>query len=475
VARFIGIFTLILLAIAPFVAYNVIHTADARDGKVHLTYMAWGNPEQQDTDDAVLKAFEESHPNIKIDFIVAPSSDYPQKIQIMMASGVAPDVFKLDLFYLPKYFPAGYFMPLEDFAKKDSTFSFDDFYPMTKEELTYNGKILGLNTLFGGRIVYYNKKLFKEAGLPDPYEQFQRGEWTYDAFANAARKLTIYENGMAKQFGVKFDFYDMWWVVWGYGGDITDKNHHVYIDDPASIAGMKWYADLLHKDHVMPRPGEDAAGIFSFESGRLGMLVDWQGASPRLRRKINNMFDWDIVPVPRGPAGHYSLMKGNGLIMSSKTRHPAESWEFLKFLNSPETEMAYCGPALRRAIPTRIVEDNPKPGRIDKTKYLSDKWTKNPLNPKSSESPNPPPPPRNTGTFLAIHDTAHRLPVTELWQDWQPDYRNWFGRLNRNEITTEQFCRGLAKYLRDLLGKPKGDPLVTPGKPASNAPAGVRQ
>src|SRR5436190_1180796 len=83
--------------------YIDFHTADARDGKIHLQYMAWGNPEQQDTDIFVLQEYERRNPHIKIDPIVAPGNDYPPKVQIMLACGIAPDVFKFDLFYLPKY------------------------------------------------------------------------------------------------------------------------------------------------------------------------------------------------------------------------------------------------------------------------------------------------------------------------------------------------------------------------------------
>lgn len=466
-ARVLGIIVLVLLFLAPIATYTSIHTSDARDGKVHLSYMAWGSPEQQATDIAVLRKFEARNPNIKVDFIVAPGNDYPPKVQIMMAADIAPDVFKFDLFYLPKYFPHDFFMPLDQFDEQDDTFSFNDFHPATKGELQYNGKILGLNTLFGGRILYYNKKLFKEAGLPDPYEQFQRGEWTFEAFAKTAKALTkLDHDGIQVQLGARFDIMDMWWLIWGFGGEIIDKNHNIYINEPEAIEAIRFYAQLLKDKAVMW--GARDSSKFLLERGQLGIYFESQGASPRLRRQINdssktltekqktepNAFDWDICPVPTGRAGPISLMKGNGLIMSSRTKHPKEAWELLKFLNSPETEMEYCGPALRRAIPTRIVQDNAPPERIDMAKYLS---------PKRNDDDKNPPPPYNTKTFLNILDKARQLPVTDKWQNWQPDFAYWFDKLNREAVTPEEFAAGLEKDLRKTLGPPTGPKLFTPG------------
>jgi hypothetical protein len=124
--------------------------------------------------------------------------------------------------------------------------------------------------------------------------------------------------------------------------------------------------------------------------------------------------------------------------------------------------MKYCGPSLRRAIPKRIIQENAPPGRIDKAKFLSDKF----------DGVKDPPPPHNTQTFLNIHATARRLPVADKWQDWQQNFNFWFDKLNRNVVTPEEFTAGLEKDLRKTLGSPTGPRLFTPGTVTKPAGAG---
>ena len=38
--------------------------------------------------------------------------------------------------------------------------------------------------------MFYNKTMFEQAGLPDPYELQEAGEWTWEAMLDAAKKLT---------------------------------------------------------------------------------------------------------------------------------------------------------------------------------------------------------------------------------------------------------------------------------------------
>jgi len=419
---------------APPLAYVYIHTPAVRDDKTHIRYMTWGNPTQVATDKAVLERFMELNPDIVVEAITAPGGPYHQKLQVMLASNTAPDVFKMDLYWLPKYFPYGYFMPLNELDAKDPDFSFDDFYAQTKEELSYNGKIYGLNTLFGGKMMYYNKTAFQKAGLPDPWEQQQRGEWTFDAMLHAAKTLTVQGDRRIERFGIRLDQGDLWWIIWGFGGDAIDKQHNVYLDKPETIAGLKFFHDLMHEHRVMPQPGEAAGGVLSFESGTIAMASGYAGETPRLRKDIK-VFDWDFVPVPRGPKGQYSLVKGNGLIINAKTKEVEASWRLVKFMNSREGELAYCGPQLRRAAPTRIsVSKDPEFLKHDGR------------------------PPFNTGAYEVLYATGRELPVTAKWQSWQTVWNEYIERMSMSKTNPdyrppEVAGPEMARRVREILAQ----------------------
>ena len=69
-------------------------------------------------------------------------------------------------------------------------------------ENMYQGRLLGLNVLFGGPNLYYNKDLFAQALVPEPYDLWKRGEWTWDKFEEVSRLLTKRdEKGRTTQFG----------------------------------------------------------------------------------------------------------------------------------------------------------------------------------------------------------------------------------------------------------------------------------
>lgn len=425
---------LIVLLAAPVAVYCWLQNPQAEDGKIHLRYMAWGTPEQQVTERKILDGFEQLHPDIKVDDLIIPATEYFQKEQIMLASRTEPDVFRVDLYYYPGYAKHGYFLPLDHFIAADRSFSLKDFLPQPIEEMTVDGQLMGMNVIFGGQVLYYNKDLFKAAGLPDPYDEFKKGHWTLDAFLHDARKLTIVDPAthQVRQIGCVLEGDDPWIFTWDFGGNIVSLDGKVEADQPASIAGLTFFSDLIHKYHVMPPPVATAISIFNFEAGNVGMINGWAGESPRYRQ--NAHFKWDICPMPRGPAGQFTMCKGNALVISARTSHPRKCWELLKYMTSPAVEREYCGDTLRRAIPTRrSVAESPD--------FLH-----------ASQ------PPFNTGTFVNIYQAGRRLPITDRWNEWQPAYMNWIERLDSDDprihTTPAQTGAGMKRDIQPILDRP---------------------
>ena len=105
--------------------------------------------------------------------------------------------------------------------------------------------------------LYYNKKLFDDAGLPYPTEN-----WTWNDLLSAARKLTIDGNkdGVPEQWGIQmnanwengFEY----WVAAAGGRLISEDGKKIvgYMDSPEAIRALKFYADLYHKYRVAPPP-----------------------------------------------------------------------------------------------------------------------------------------------------------------------------------------------------------------------------
>lgn len=60
--------------------------------KVTLKFTFWGSPEEKKAVESAIKAFEEKNPNITIDPVHIPGTDFLQKLNAMIAGNEAPDI-----------------------------------------------------------------------------------------------------------------------------------------------------------------------------------------------------------------------------------------------------------------------------------------------------------------------------------------------------------------------------------------------
>ena len=365
------------------------------DTRIEIRYMAWGNPEQLAVEQKACNEFMKANPDIKVKLFQVPGSAYTNKMMIMMASHTAPDIMRVDHYNFPDYVRKGYFYDLSKFIEKDPSFDLTDFYPQAIEEGTFKGRIFGLNVLNGGAIMYYNKTMIKNAGLEDPYELQKRGEWTWDTARDYAIKLTQRgTDGRAKQFGMALpSFTELFPVIWAFGGEILTPDYKkCLLGGEGSVKAVQFLSDLRWKDKVAPTPQDSALSAFTFESGQIGMVFGYMGNAPRYRSAIKN-FEWDICPMPKGPFGDKTTLKGNQLVIYSESKHPDAAWRFAKFLTSPEQELFIQG-ELRRACPTRkSVAHSERYLHADKAPF-------------------------NTLVYLSALENGRPVPINERWNEW---------------------------------------------------------
>ena len=150
--------------------------------------MAWGNPEQLEVERQMIADFNRKNPDLYVKLFTVPANSYHQKMVMMLASGTAPDVMRVDMYNFPKLAKRNYFYDLTDLAVRDQDFKESDFFPAAISESKTTGRLLGLNVLGGGHVMYYNKTLMKAAGLEDPFVLSQRGEWTFEKFREYAKR-----------------------------------------------------------------------------------------------------------------------------------------------------------------------------------------------------------------------------------------------------------------------------------------------
>ncbi|RYG37593.1 sugar ABC transporter substrate-binding protein [bacterium] len=364
------------------------------EGKVCLRYMAWGNPQQLQVERDFVALFNRENPDLYVRLVTVPGSSYGQKMTTMLVSRTAPDVMRVDHYVFPAMQKKGFFADMTGLAADDPSFRASDFYPTALEEGTVDGRLYGMNVLYGGILIYYNKTMFRLAGLEDPYELWRKGEWTWERFRASAKALSTQENGRPKTFGTTApSFPTNVPLLRAFGGELLSEDlSRSVVASEGTIRAYQFLADLVWKDHVAPTPSQGANSAFAFESGKLGMTFDWMGMTPRFRSAIRD-FEWDVCPVPSGPKGGATIVKGNQLVIAAASRNPNAAWRFVRFLTGPEVERKLYA-EIRRSFPTRRA--------VAESKDFLD----------TEQAP------FNTRAFVDSIETARPLPISDRWAQW---------------------------------------------------------
>lgn len=300
---------------------------------VTLTWAFWGSPEEAVSHKQVADAFMKEHPEIKVETWNAPWNDYFTKIKTLWASGdpkVIPDI--AFLWPTPSYAAQGVLENLDPYIQK-SGYNLDDYWPGLLESAKYNGSVYGLPRDIEVNILYYNKDLFDKAGLKYPDEN-----WTWDDLLAAAEKLTVKDaNGKVTQYGLAMEGgkYAKW--VNQNGGAILDdyvNPSKCMLADPKSVAGIKFFSDLMNKGYAMRDAdlGQAGGDQAVFQSGQAAMIIqNTSRVSGFNAAKMN--YDVAVAPIPAGgkrwnPAG------GAAWVMSAKSANKDAAWTFLQWLQS---------------------------------------------------------------------------------------------------------------------------------------------
>jgi ABC-type glycerol-3-phosphate transport system substrate-binding protein len=327
---------------------------------VTITYLT---PETDPTtvaiDNNIIKRFEETHPDVKVNIQHANLEDVLPKLAAQLRAGTAPDI----AFFSPRMVPGlveqGFLLPLEDV--------FEDIGDIPRKFVTPNldHKIYDIPIHMESQVLYYRKDLFEKAGIKPPT--------TFNEWLKAAEALTVDTDGDGKidQYGIAVlggmpsNYFYFSAVLWANGADYFDENNNVVIDSPEAIEALEFWGKLAKfappgvvntgNVEVAVQFSEGLASMARFP-GRLLTSIDRY--NPGLASEIG------IVPIPFGPSGNAPLVHAvmNSFIVFSGTKYPEIAKEFVKFYMSGEQYLEYLTASVPgHALPVRSSWlDNPE-------------------------------------------------------------------------------------------------------------------
>lgn len=306
-------------------------SGDAKDGKVEITYGIW-DKKQLPAIDEIIKLFNEKYPNIKVKTELTPYGQYFQKLETAATGGALPDVLWMNGAHVVQYAEGKVILPLSDMAKKDN-YSLDNYPKSLIDLYTVDGKVYGIPKDYDTTGLWYNKKIFDDAGVPYPDET-----WDWNKLKEVAKKLTNKDKaiwGYAALMGNQGGYYDL---IWQNGGYIVSKDgKSVGFDQPEAIEALKYNISFI-KEGLSPTQAQmtETAASELFSSGKVAMMFDGPWMVPEYKKNP----DLNVAVVPQGKKRAVAI-HGLSNVIAANTKHKAAAWEFVKFLGSKEAAEVY--------------------------------------------------------------------------------------------------------------------------------------
>ena len=337
------------------------------NGKVELTWYYPVNVggEITKTIEGLAADYTKEHPNVTIKPVYTGDYDETRtKVQAAVQSKKLPDIAVSLSSELYIYRDMGAIQPLDDLIKADSDGQdyIDDFYPAFLANSQADGQTWSIPFQRSTVVMYYNKELFKQAGL-DP----DKPPTTWDELRADAKKLTI----DGKQWGVELpSTVSTYWIFQALalqnaflGKNImSDDGKKADFDTYSNVEALNFMTDLSKTDKVMPTGTIDwKTSPTDFINGKTAMLYQTTGNLTNIKK--NAKFDFGVACLPKNKqiatptgGGNFYLFKG------ISDAHKKAAWDFIRWMTTPERaaqwsiDTGYVAPS-KGAYDTTVMKD----------------------------------------------------------------------------------------------------------------------
>ncbi|SDW85842.1 ABC transporter substrate-binding protein [Paenibacillus sp. CF384] len=323
--------------------------------------------------------YELTHPNIDIEIAAAinyddqrfeepdPNKKQPdpyEKLKEMINGKNPVDVVVLESSYLKRLVEDNLLKQLDPLIQ-ESEFDIEDFVPTVIDGIkdAGGGSLYALTPTFNASALYYNKKLFTDAGVTPPTDGMT---WT-DILTKA--KQVAKGEGAERKFGFSFNRWsgDPFWDSQTYSAPLQlkmfdNKAEKMTVDTPqwrkvwSEVAGLyqekivPTQEDMNNGGGGIVRDKDAAFNPFQndlFISGRIAMMIggydyvnelsrakDYAAKNPKIPSP-----DWDVVTIPtfeEAPGVGGSIYLNNLMAISANAQNSDDAWDFIQFNNSKE-------------------------------------------------------------------------------------------------------------------------------------------
>jgi multiple sugar transport system substrate-binding protein len=289
--------------------------------------------------DALVAAWNEKNPDRKIHLTYIPHTEMVPKIAQAIASGEVPDLMGMDLIYGPQFEAAGQLVDITDLIGNDPALKTAS--PGHMAVSTYEGRLYGVPLYADVSALFWNKDLFRKAGL-DP----ERPPTSLAEVRQYADKITALGGDVKGYFlpgsCAGCNIFTVGPLMWASDATIEPKDGN---DEPLQGDGVKqvlqWARDMITAGNVHEDARSENGETFHlrFGSGKIGMMGTGNFNIALVKEQNPNM-DFGVALLPGVKSGQVSSFAGGDIVTIPKgSKRVNDAIDFMKFLLSEETQV----------------------------------------------------------------------------------------------------------------------------------------
>ena len=320
-----------LLAAASTFAFGAV-AAQAQDIAIYSGY-----PELGPFYEHVAAGMAQSHPDLKVHVEPITLREHERRVALGLTSGFEmPTVIELSTSTAGRYIENKLMQPAPEniISFVSDAANFDPFF---KEAVSRDGTIYGVPLFRGQGSLFYNTKMFKEAGLTEPPKTME--EFT-DYAAKLAKRdasgnLTV-SGWSLRLSGGSQGITEKWWLILhNHGGSLLEQTadgkwRAAYASD-AGVKALSQYLDNVYKEKTVTV--EMPADAEAFEREQTAMFIRESWVIGDIASKAPGL-EYATAPLPRGSIA----LPANLYVAGADDDEAAAkaAWEFALETNKPE-------------------------------------------------------------------------------------------------------------------------------------------
>ncbi|KUN85601.1 ABC transporter substrate-binding protein [Streptomyces griseoruber] len=309
-------------------------SADAKGLDDGSKLTMWTRAATRPQSEALVEAYNAGHKN-KIELTVVPTDDYQAKVGAAAGSRDLPDLFASDVVFVPNYTSSGLFADLT--GRIDALPFAGKLAQSHIKAGTYDGKKYVVPHTLDLSVLFYNKDLYRKAGLDPEKPPTTLAEW--DAQARAVDALGsgvdgTFFGGNCGGCGV----FTWWPSIWAAGQEVLNEDGTAADLDSATARKVyDTYRGWVRDDIVAPGAKDETGTTWTgvFPKGKVGIM-------PMPSTTLGLMpkgLDLGVAPIPGPDGGKSTFVGGDAIGISATSDKADQAWNFLAWSLGEEAQV----------------------------------------------------------------------------------------------------------------------------------------